>query len=268
MNRLLTMLAVALLAACGGGGNPAPIQPPPVAPATSETVLVSQPAIVPTFNNVSPPRGVAGVTLWGPHERLPSPPTNATSRDGVLDIVIDSNSIRGNVAARFGLGTVVLGWSPKTPIRATQYRYSYDLRVSRADGPGVAQVVSYLNLRDRVNGANLWLGQIIFDTRCSKAGEVAWDTGTNTPMVNVLAANFSCSTFGDWRPVSFVVGPAQIEWATAQLRARYPALRLSANAGDYEVSHINVNPEVATASGSARIDVGIRNWQLTQQETK
>ncbi len=97
---------------------------------------------------------------------------------------------------------------------------------------------------------------------------MAWDVGTATPVVNVLAPNFTCSSFNDWRPVTFIVGPAQIEWATAQLRAKYPALKLSANAGDYEVSHINVNPEVATAAGSARIDVGIRNWQLTQQETK
>lgn len=266
MRALLDALALVALAGCTSVPSA-----PPLPSGGPETVLVTQPATVPTFSNVSPPKGTAGVTLWGPVERLPSPPTAATSSNGVLDIIIDSRSIAGNVAARNGLGSVVLGYSFKVPVRAPQYHYTYDLRVTRADhGPtSVAQVVAYLNLHDQVNGASLWVGQIAFDTRCDKGGDVGWDAGTNTPMFNILAPNFSCRIFDAWLSMSFTVGPAQIAAAAAALRSRYPALRLSGNVADYELTHINLNPEVAVKPGeAARIDIGVARWQLSQQELK
>lgn len=263
MKALAASLALILLAGCVTGAPP-----PPTAPSGPETRLAGQGATVPAFSNANPPKGTVGATLWGPVERLPVPPTAATSANGVLDIVIDSASIPGNVAARNGLGTIVLGYSLPAFRQATWYRQDYQLRVTRADhGPAsVAQVVAYFNLHDRTSRTNLWLGQIAFDTRCGNGGHVGWDAGTRTPVVNVLAPNFSCTTFGDWRPMSFAIGPAQITAAVAALKARYPALKLSSNPSDYAISHSNVNPEVAVRPGeSARIDVGITRWQLSTQ---
>lgn len=264
MRALGASLALFALAGCA-------VVPPPVPafPGGPEMVVVVQPPTIPTYSNVSPPRGTVGVTLWGPVEKLPSPPTDATSGDSELAITIDSQSIPGNVAARNGLGTVVLGYSFKTPIRAALYHYRYDLRVPRADHSpaGVAQVVAYLNLHDRSSGAHLWLGQIAFDTRCGGGrGGAMWDQGTATAIYNAPAANFSCTTFTDWRTLSFVAGPEQIISAATAVRARYPAIKLSGDPDDYEVTHLNLNPETATRPGeTARIDVGVRNWRLATQ---
>lgn len=243
--------------------QPTPQPPAPTSlPGKVETLLVRQPLTVPVYSNVNPPRDTVGATLWGGIEKLPSPPTNATSKDGVLEIVIDSASIPANVAARYGLGSLVLGYSFPAPVAYTQYRYSYDIRVPRAEvnGGSVAQVVGYLNFHDRVNKRNMWLGHIVFDTRCDAGTLVKWDQGTNTPVVNTRVPNFSCRTFGDWRSISVTIGPDQIAWAAQQLRSKYPALMLSSNPADFLLTHVNLNPE--TAAGTARIDVGVRNWQL------
>lgn len=261
MKAIGASLALILLAGCVTGAPP-----PPTVPSGPETLLAAQGSTVPAFSNANPPKGTVGATLWGPVEKLPAPPTAATSAGGVLEIVIDSGSIPGNVKARNGLGTIVLGYSLPAFRQAVWYRQTYQLRVTRADhGPtSVAQVVAYFNLHDRVNRANLWLGQIAFDTRCDKGGDVGWDAGTNTPYYNVLAATFSCAPFTGWRSMSFDVGPAQITAAATALRARYPALKLSTNPADYALTHANINPELAVKPGeAARIDVGITRWQLS-----
>lgn len=263
MKALAASLALILLAGCVTGAPP-----PPTAPSGPETRLAAQGATVPAFSNANPPKGTVGATLWGPVEKLPAPPTSVTSSAGVLDIVIDSASIPGNVAARNGLGTIVLGYSLPAFRQADWYRQAYHLRVPRADhGPAsVAQVVAYFNLHDRVSRTNLWLGQIAFDSRCGKGGDIGWDAGTNTPMFNVVAPGFSCAPFTAWRSMSFAVGPAQITAAVAALKARYPALKLSSNPNDYQLTHANVNPELAVRPGeSARIDVGIRDWRISTQ---
>lgn len=262
MRWFLAPLALFLLAFCA--------PPPPTAtyPGGPETVIAVQPATVPIYNDTSPPRGVVGATLWGPVERLPSLPTNATSSNGELAIVIDSASIPGNIAARNGLGSLVMGYSLPTFRAATWYRQTYQLRVTRAGhGPAsVAQVVAYFNVLDRVNHTSLWLGQIAFDTRCSKGGDIGWDAGTNAPMRNILAAGFSCQPSGDWRSMSFDIGPTQITAAAAALRAKYPMLKLSSNPGDYSLTHANINPEIAVpAAAAARIDVGVRAWRVVTQ---
>lgn len=263
MSGLRASLALLLLAGCVTG-----TPQPPTVPSGQKTALAVQGATVPAYSNVNPPKGEIGATLWGPVEKLPAPPTAATSAGGILNIVIDSASIPGNVKARNGLGTIVLGYSLPALRSAAWYEQRYQFRVTRADhGPAsVAQVVGYLNLHDRTSRTNLWLGQIAFDTRCAKGGDVGWDAGTNTPMFNVVAANFSCATFADWRQMTFAVGPAQITAAVAALRAKYPALKLSTNPSDYSLTHSNVNPELAVRPGeAARIDVGIKGWQLATQ---
>lgn len=256
----LILAAAFFLAGCVTGA-PAPITPP-----LSGTVLIEQPATVLTYSNANPPKGQAGATLWGPVEKLPALPTNATSGDGVLSIVIDSASIPGNIAAKNRLGTIVLGWSPAAWVRADQFRMSYDLRVTRADhSPGaVAQVVAYLNLHDNVNRTSLWLGQIAHDSRCGRTGDAGWDAGTNTPRYSVVAPNVACTLFG-WRSFSFTVGQAQIAAAAAALRSRYPALKLSGDIRDYALTHANVNPEIAVPVGErARIDLDIAKWRVAK----
>ena len=263
MKAIGALLALILLAGCVTGAPP-----PPTVPSGPETLLAAQGSTVPAFSNANPPKGTVGATLWGPVEKLPAPPTAATSANGVLDIVIDSASIAGNVKARNGLGTIVLGYSLPAFRQAVWYRQTYQLRVTRADhGPtSVAQVVAYFNLHDRTSRTNLWLGQIAFDTRCGKGGDVGWDSLTNSPMFNVVASNFSCTPFAGWRAMSFAIGPAQIVAAVAALRSKYPALKLSTDPGDYALTHANVNPELAVKPGeSARIDVGIRDWRISTQ---
>lgn len=234
-------------------------QPQPSAPLPIETVLTGQTPTVQTYSNVSPSKGTLGVTLWGPVEKLPCPPTGVTSAGGVLDIVIDAGSIPGNMAARNGLGSIVMGYSFKTPIQAPQYRVSYDLRTTRA--VGIAQVVAYLNLHDKLSNTSLWIGQIAFDSRPGKQGDVMWDQGTNTPLFTTVSPNIALPTF-DWRRFSFMVGQAELANAVNQLKAKFPGLKLSSNLGDYELTHTNVNPEISGAG--SRIEVGIRNWRVSR----
>lgn len=250
---ILLLAGIIALAGCAVSAPP----PQPVTPSGPETVLVTQPAEVPTYSNVNPPKGAAGVTLWGPVEKLPSPPTAVTTGHGEVNITIDSASIPGNVAARGGLGTIVLGYSFPTPVRAAQYRMRFDLRVTQAFG--IAQVVAYFNLRDRVSGKHLWLGQVAFDTRCNYSGGNYIEAGTGTPIRTSAAPYSSCFLFSGWRSFSFIVGPAQIAAAVA-------GLPMSQQASDYELTHTNINPETASGSGNAaRIDLGIRGWQISTQ---
>jgi len=249
------MPLVLVLASCSSP-QPAPYVPQPSPPQPTTTTLFKQPAVVPTYSNVNPPKDTMGATLWGPVEKLPSPPTNATSTNGTLNIVIDNPSIRGNVAARGGLGTIVLGYTFKVPVTGNQFSTSYSLQVPRAMN-GIAQVVTYFNLHDKANNSNLWIGQIIFDTRCNKTGDASWDGNTKTPIYNVLAPNFTCSTFNDWRQVTFRVGASEIQAAAAAVKS---LAKLSPNIGDYVLMHSNINPEAVGAT--TRIDVGITNWQV------
>ncbi len=118
----------------------------------SAQVLVRQPTDVTDARSISyvdsnPPRGVAGVTLWGAHYRLQptedqtlatdtgfSPPaprgnyqvsvdpaspgaTAIQAYGGEIGINIHSASISGSLAGRFDLGTIVLGADLARPAR-------------------------------------------------------------------------------------------------------------------------------------------------------
>jgi hypothetical protein len=245
---------------------------PPVAqPIAGERLIFSQPASVPAYSNILPPKDIPGVTLWGPVEKFPCPPTAATSGAGEVHIVIDSASIPGNVAARNGLGSVVLGYSLQTWLKAQSFRFSYDLKVTRAShGPkSVAQVVAYFNLRDTRNNTSLWIGQLAWDSRPEQGGDAAWDVGTNTPFYTTAASGSSNIPYSDWRSFSYRMGANEIASAAWALRARYPKLAISSDVADYSLTHFNINPEIYAASGeNARIDVSIRNWRVYQQESK
>lgn len=256
-----SILCFFILTACSSSPPPTPPPQPTPPPITQEVSLVTQPATVPVFNNSNPPKGTIGVTLWGSHEKLPSLPSNATSANGKLDIVIDGRSIPQDVAERNGLGTIVMGYTFKVPVQAVQYNYSYTLNVSRT--LGIAQVVGYFNFHDKVNNTSLWYGQMAFDTRCGIAVGPMWDQGTNTAIFQVKAPNFACSPFSP-RLVSFKVGPAEMANAVQMLRLKFPSLKLSPNMSDYELTHTNVNPEISGVT--SRIDVGIQNWQISKQD--
>lgn len=246
-----------VLLGCSSSTAQPPYQPQPSPPQPTTMILFKQPAIVPAYSNMSPPKDTMGVTLWGPFEKLPSMPTNASSGNGVLDIVIDNASIPRDVQNRGGMGTIVLGYSFKVPVQGSLFMSNYRLRVPRANG--IAQVVNYYNFHDKVNKTSVWIGQIVFDTRCDKQGDALWDSGTATPIYNVRYSNFTCSTFNDWRTMSFSVGGYEIAAAASALK-NYA--KLSPNIGDYELMHVNINPEAVGAN--ARIDVGIQSWQVSK----
>ena len=245
--------------------------PPVAAPAVPETLLFSQPASMPAYSNMNPPKGTPGITLWGSVEKFPCPPTAASSGMGEAHIVIDSASIPGNVKERNGLGSVVLGYSLQAWRKALAFRCTYDLKVTRVEhGPkSVAQVVAYFNFRDTRNNLNLWMGQLAWDSRFGKGGEAGWDAGTNTPFFIVASSGIGYQTYSEWRSFSFRVGSTEIANAARALRARYSQLSMSSDMADYSLTHFNINPEIYAASGeNARIDTSIRNWRIYQQESK
>jgi hypothetical protein len=247
------------------GGCSSPAATPNSVPEVRFSQIFLQPPTLPTYNNVLPPKNEAGITLWGPIEKFPCPPTSAISGMGEAHIVIDSASIPGNIAARNGLGSVVFNYSFQPWIKADSFRITYDLKVTRAEysANSVAQVVAYFNLLDQHSNTSLWMGQLAWDSRPGKGGDVSWDAGTNTPLYISTAPGLTALPYTEWKSFYFQLGAAEITGASAALRARYPKLALSSNIRDYALTHCNINPEIAVASGeNARIDASIRNWQV------
>jgi len=291
----------------------------------SAQVLVRQPADVSNVRSISyvdksPPRGTAGVTLWGGHYRLqptedqtlandtgfapPAPRGNyqvsvdpaspgataVQAYDGEIGLNIHSASIAANLAGRFDLGTIVLGADLATPARpfasGRKAKYSFVAKIprSRQSNRGVSQVVAYYNLRDRVHRQSFWFGMVLFDSRGlsnqrNQGFEHAmWDKGTNQPIVQATAAHattlldggypttaFVGRPFPDARSYAFVIGAPQVRAAIAMMKSRYPELaaRFSDDPADYEIRHINLNPEVYAPEGSfAQIGMSVTGWQL------
>jgi hypothetical protein len=273
-----------------------------------------------SYVDKSPPRGTAGVTLWGPHYQLqptddqtlandtgfspPAPrgnyqvsvdPTSpgATAIQGYgaeIGINIHSASIAANLAGRFDLGTIVLGADLATPARpfasGRKAKYSFVAKIprSRQSNRGVSQAVAYYNLHDRVHRQSFWFGMVVFDSRGwfyqrSQGFEHAlWDQGTNQPIVHATAghsnelldrgyptAEFGWRPFPDRRFYSFMIGAPQVKAAIAMMKSRYPELaaRFSDDPADYEIRHINLNPEIHAPEGSfAQIGMSVTDWQL------
>ncbi len=105
-----------------------------------------------------------------------------------------------------------------------------------------------------------------------------WDKGTNQPIVHATAAQsntlldraypttaFGGQPFSDARFYAFVIGAPQVSAAVAMMKSRYPELaaRFSDDPADYEIRHINLNPEVYAPEGSfAQIGMSVTGWQL------
>lgn len=296
-----------------------------VVPAASAQVLLRQPTEVTdarsiSYVNKNPPRGSAGVTLWGSHYQLQptedhtlasdtgfSPPapqgnyqlsvdpdspgaTAIQAYGGEIGINIHSASIAANLPDRFNLGTIVLGANLATLARpfasGKKAKYSFAAKIprSRQANRGVSQVVAYYNLRDRVHKQGFWFGMVVFDSRGwfyqrSEGFERAmWDKGTNQPIVHATAGHsitlldrgspttaFGWRSFSDRRLFAFVIGAPQVRAAVAMMKSRYPelAMKFSDDAADYEIGHINLNPEVHVPPGSfAQIGMSVVDWQL------
>jgi len=288
-------------------------------------VLVSQPTDVTDARSISyvdsnPPRGAAGVTLWGAHYQLqptedrtlandtgfapPAPRRNcqlsvapaspgATAIQacgGEIGINIHSASIAANLRDRFDLGTIVLGADLAAPARpfasGRKAKYSFVAKIprSRQSNRGVSQAVAYYNLRDRVHKQSFWFGMVLFDSRgwsyrrSEGLEHTMWDKGTNQPIVQATAAHsnmlldrgypttaFGGQPFSDPRSYTFAIGAPQVRAAVAMMKAKYPELatRFSDDPADYEIRHINLNPEVYAPEGSfAQIGMSVTGWQL------
>jgi hypothetical protein len=288
-------------------------------------VLVRQPADVTDARSISyvdknPPRGVAGVTLWGSHYPLqptedltlgndtgfspPAPRRNcqvsvdpatpgataiqACGRE--IGFNIHSASIAANLSGRFDLGTIVLGADLAVPARpfasGKKANYSFVAKIprSRQANRGVSQAVAYYNLRDRIHKQGFWFGMVLFDSRGwsyqrSEGLEHAmWDKGTNQPIVHATAAHsnrlldrgypttaFAGQPFPDARAYAFVIGASQVRAAISMMKSRYPELgsKFSDDPADYEIRHINLNPEIYAPQGSfAEIGMSVTDWQL------
>lgn len=273
-----------------------------------------------SYVNTVPPKGAVGVTLWGSHYQLepsqdqtlslytgfsPPAPTAAyqvsvapnqqgataiQAQGGEVGININSASIAANLSSRFDLGTVVLGVNLARPAQpfavGKKAKYSFVLSIPRAEqaNAGVAQVVAYYSLRDRVHNQSFWFGMVLFDTRGwyfqSGRGfeEVLWDQGTNQPIVHATAGHssnlldrdyptsaFVGTPFSERRAFAFVIGAAQVGAALSMMKTRYPELagRFSDDPKNYEIRHINLNPETHTPPGSfAQIGLSVIDWRL------
>ncbi len=291
------------------------------------TTLFAQPQVsdirTVTYNHRSAPAGTLGIILWGGQEKLgpsgylnqltpytgltvqaplnlhqmvvnPGWPggTGVQTMGGRIGINIHSQSIAQNMAARGGLGTVVLGYNFKAADRIKPFtrlqnklRYFFEMKVPRSYvlGQGVTQVVAYFNFVDVVHNQAIWYGFNAFDSRglahLSTVGpeSVMWDLGTNLPIVHSTfgySHNFGTTdfgsqsflwwTFGGFRPFSMTVSGSQLANAIRSIKLRYPALanRLSDNPADYELRHFNFNPEIYTPNAAHFAHIGVTERNL------
>jgi len=209
---------------------------------------------------------------------------------GEIGININSSSIAANLAERFNLGTIVLGIDLQTPARpfatGKKAKYSFAATIPRSHqtNQGVTQVVAYYNLRDRAHHRDFWFGMVAFDSRgwYHQSGqgleEVMWDRATNQPIVHATAAHstslldrsyptaaFAGAPFHDRRSYTFAIGAPQLGAAISMMKSRYPepAAKFSNDPADYEIRHINLNPEIYAPQGStAQIGITVSNWRL------
>ncbi len=216
--------------------------------------------------------------------------TGIQAHGGEIGINIQSTSIASNLASKFDLGTIVLGANLPAPVQpfasGKKAKYSFAARIPRSGqtNRGVSQVVAYYSLRDRVHNQSFWFGMVVFDSRGwsyqSSHGleRVMWDKGTNRPIVQATAAHsnnlldrlypttaFAGQPFSDRRSYTFAIGAPQVGAAISLMKSRYPALaaKFSDDPADYEIRHINLNPEIYAPQGAfAQIGISVIDWQL------
>ena len=216
--------------------------------------------------------------------------TAIQAQGGEIGINIQSSSIVANLASRFDLGTIVLGADlpaaaqPFAAGKKAKYSFAAKVPQSVQTGRGVSQVVAYYSLRDRVHNQSFWFGMVVFDSRGwsyqSSQGleRVMWDKGTDRPIVQATAAHsnnlldrlypttaFGGQTFSDRRSYTFAIGAPQVGAAISMMKSKYPVLaaRFSDDPADYEIRHINLNPEIYAPQGSsAWIGLSVIDWQL------
>jgi hypothetical protein len=216
--------------------------------------------------------------------------TAIQAHGGEIGINIDSTSIAANLADRFDLGTIVMGADLPTPARPfssgknAKYTFVAAIPSSHQTNQGVSQVVAYYNLRDRVHNHAFWFGMVVLDSRGwvqqSSRGleQVMWDRGTRQPIVHATAAHstrlldrryptaaFGWAPFADRRAYAFVIGAPQLAVAISMMKSKYPELaaKFSSDPADYEIRHINLNPEIYAPQGSTgQVGLCVSDWRL------
>ena len=84
------------------------------------------------------------------------------------------------------------------------------------------------------------------------------------PGAEAVLAHFADRPFAGYRHFEFRVASRELMMAVQALKRRWPKLaKLSEAPSDYQLTHINANPEVSAPAGSrGRLGLALRNIQV------
>jgi hypothetical protein len=233
-----------------------------------------------------------------PFQRGPRQTAEGTAvqvRGGTIGIWIDSDHPRPHQGNLIPICPAYWWWDLKAAPRPFQNRahelaFALEMQVPTAEREGRADVYicAYFLLRDARSGHQFWLGASLFDPRgAAQFADLVhfdgWEGGTQLPILFTAlndrsawlhpgpgSAFFADRPFAGYRHFEFRVASGELIAAVQALKRRWPKLaQLSEAPGDYQLTHINVNPEVSAPAGSrGRLGLALRKIQVAILATR
>ena len=235
------------------------------------------------------PGGCDGFSLYQRGPKQSAEGTAVQLRGTEIGIWIDSDRPRPRRGSLVPVCPAYWWWdvneAPR-PFQQTNHElsFSFDLKVPTAKRQGRAEVYicAHLLLRDRRSGLQFWLGASLFDLRgADRFPDTVhvdnWEAGTKLPILfsalndhsawlhpGPNSVRFTDRPFDAYRRFDFRVGPAEVRTAVAAMKNRWPDLaNASEDAGDYQLTHFNLNPEVYAPDGSrGQLGLAVRDIRV------
>ena len=228
-----------------------------------------------------------------PYQRGPSTTPGSTAvqmRGDELGIWIDSDLPRPAAGALIPVCPAFwwcdLTRAPRPFAEAGhELAFRFDLKIPSATRAGGAEVYlcAYFLFRDARSGRSLWYGASVFDLRGPQPELLHvdnWEAGTGLPIVVAAlrggtrwlhpadgSAEAQAAPFSDYRRFEFRVGAEELLHGLAALHRRFPeTASLSTDPADYQLVHINLNPEIYAPPGSrGQIGLAVKGLRVALQ---
>jgi|GEM_PF-243496 len=225
-----------------------------------------------------------------PYQRGPAAAAAGTAvqmRGPEIGIWIDSDLPRPEAGALIPVCPAYWWWDVKSapwPFAqpGDELAFRFDLKVPTATRARGAEVYlcAYFLFRDARSGRSVWYGASLFDLRGPLKELVHvdnWEAGTGLPILLAAirpgsgwlhpgpgSAEAQTAPFSDYRRFEFRVSAPELLQGLAALRQRFPETgTLSTQAADYQLVHVNVNPEVYAPAGSrGQIGLALRDLRV------
>jgi hypothetical protein len=171
-------------------------------------------------------------------------------------------------------------WPFAEPGHELAFRFDLKVPIARRENGADVYVCAYFLFRDVRSGRSVWYGASVFDLRGPLKELVHldnWEAGTGLPILLAAlrpgtgwlhpgpgSAEAQSAPFSGYRRFEFRVRGDELLAGLAALRQRFPeTAAFSTDPADYQLVHLNLNPEVYAPAGSrGRIGLAIRDLRV------